>query len=421
MDEKLKNIIKGLTPGNEKTELQFLLKCDILSDKEYTLAQEYMEKEERKKLLSQYKYAISYNKSKKLWFTYVDDPAKKNGRRQITKKNKKDLENLVIKIVKSGKKVTIEDVFKEYLELKKQGGIKQSTIDRYQSVFQRHFIATNNHNRDIKKLSPEWWCDFIESEAGREELTSKGISSLKGIIRGTLKRAKRKHLIDFTISEVFDDVEVKPVHKVKDNDSQIFTQQELPQLIEYLIENRDVHNLCILLMIITGVRVGELVCLKYDDFVSSSSFYVKRTETRYKTENGYVCEVEDEPKTLAGYRTVVFPKEYTWIIDELKRLRPFAEYLATNNKGERMTTNAIRKRLYRICGWLGFDYRKSPHKCRKTYCSILLDGGVDNSFILRQVGHVSISTTEGHYHFDRKTAEEKQELVDNILDFKKIV
>ena len=399
----------------QESILEYLVnECSLDIEK----VQASIENMKRKEVLDKHPYQISYDEGRKHYYTYIEDSTKKNHRRQVTRKSRKDLEDYIIRVMKENKAVSIEEVFEEYLEIKKEGGLKQATVDRYREVFQRHFTATDNDTRDIKKTSAEWFCDFIESEVARCKLTAKGISNLKGIIRGILKRAKRRKLIDFTFSEVFDDLDVRPTKKYVENDLQVFTQSELPKLINYLVENRDIYNLCILLMIVSGLRVGELVTLRYDDFTSPTSFNVRRTETRYKTDDGYKYVVSESPKTTASNRTVIIPSAYQWIVEELHRLRPFAEYLATNDHGERMTTNAIRSRLYRVCRWLGFDNKKSPHKIRKTYCSALLDGGVDNNFIVSQVGPTTILTTEGHYHFDRKTQQDKQKKVDSIVDFK---
>lgn len=78
--------------------------------------------------------------------------------------------------------------------------------------------------------------------------------------------------------------------------------------MKYIRNNPDVKNLGIALMFVTGIRVGELVTLKYEDF-EGTMFYVKRTETRYrKTSNSYEYGVDEFPKTPAGYRPVFIPQ-----------------------------------------------------------------------------------------------------------------
>ena len=378
--------------------------------------QDQMRMKERESLLASHPFKL-WQGSGGYWYTYVADTGCKKGRRLIKKKNKADVEAIIIESVKQGRTVTLQEVFNKFLEQKRQAGIKQATISRYQEVFNRHYVTTGNHGLDVRKLSPGWYCDFIEGEVGRCKLKSKAVSNLKGITKGILRRAKRDHLIDFGYSSVFDDLDVKPYQEHIEDSRQVFSQKELPMLTRYLEDNPDTYNLCLLLMIVTGIRNGELCPLMFDHFKSETCFEIKRAETRYRTENGYRYEVS-EAKTSAAYRTVYIPQSYSWIIAELRRINPDSEYLAVNSKGNRLTTNAMRSRLYRVCKWLGFEYAKSPHKCRKTYVTLLLDGKADNNFIINQVGHTSIDVSESHYHYDRKSQEEKQKVVNNIVAFR---
>ena len=98
-------------------------------------------------------------------------------------------------------------------------------------------------------------------------------------------------------------------------------------------------------------------------------------------------------------------------------MNPFGEYVFIRENGERMRTYDIRDRQRRLCKALNIQ-PKSPHKIRKTYASILIDNGVDEKVIERQMGHTSILCTEKHYHRDRKRKDEKQEIFNNIPQLK---
>lgn len=202
----------------------------------------------------------------------------------------------------------------------------------------------------------------------------------------------------------------------KPDQMDVFTEEELPVILKYLINHLDSLNIGILLMFLTGIRVGELVALKHTDF-DGNSFKVQRTETRYSMEKGKcIYEVSDFPKTEAGIRTVVFPREYSWVIDKIKKLNPFGEYIFVTRNRKRVLAVTVRKRLYLICDKLGFE-RKSLHKIRKTYGSILLDRMVDQKLITELMGHTNISCTENFYHKDRKNLEKKIDIISNIPEF----
>lgn len=143
---------------------------------------------------------------------------------------------------------------------------------------------------------------------------------------------------------------------------------------------------------------------------------IRRTETRYLTDSGYVYDVKEFPKSAAGVRNVIIPDDYKWLCDKISMLNPDGEYICTDDTGKRMTTNCFRRREERNCKKLGI-FCKSPHKIRKTYGSILLDNNVDKRLIEDVMGHSNISVTEGHYHRNRKTIDRKSIILSSIPEF----
>ena len=257
---------------------------------------------------------------------------------------------------------------------------------------------------------------FLEKEIAEKHLSAKAFSNLKGLTKGILKRAKKRGLISFSVENIFLEMDVSDrdfARTIKEDCQEIFDEEEMEKIEQYLIENLDIHNLGILLMFITGMRVGELAALKHGDW-EEHSFRIRRTETRHRSEDGtYIYEVKEFPKTAAGVRTVVLPEAWFWIEEKIRSTNPHEEYIFVNAKGERMTTNCFRRRLERICNRLGI-VKKSPHKIRKTYGSILLDNHVDNRLIMGQMGHTDIRCTETHYHRNRRSVQQKIQIMSAI-------
>lgn len=59
---------------------------------------------------------------------------------------------------------------------------------------------------------------------------------------------------------------------------------------------------------------------------------------------------------------------------------------------------------------------KPPHKIRKTYGTILLDGQVRVSTILEAMGHANIGCAKGHYYFDRRGMEDKRKELSKVSE-----
>ncbi len=332
-------------------------------------------------------------------------------------KSKEKLENYIVDYYREKtENPTIEEVFKEWNERRvKLKQIKLSTRDRNEDHFKRHFSEMKF--KKIKNVSVKEWAEFLEEQVAKENLTARAYSGLKQIVFGFLKRAKKRELIDYRLSDIEEYVDLgkNSFKRVSQKpEKEVFNEEETEIVIRHLLKNLDKHNLAILLMFVTGARVGEVAALLNKN-IGENYIIVEDSETRYRTENGTVY-TEDETKTEKSERTIVLPEGCEWICQRLKELNPDGEFVFVNKKG-RMTTNCFRRRLERVCKKVGV-VQKSPHKIRKTYVSILLDEKCDNRLVTDQAGHVDISMSEGAYHRNRKTVEKKSKILGSIEEFK---
>lgn len=402
---------------NSKNELMYLVENGILNESQ---VHDLVEQMRKKELLKKHPFKIWQGTNGK-WYTYLPD--KEKGRVLKKRASQAEIEQIVIDYWRATiENPTIREVFQEWndrrLELNK---ICPSTHLRNQQCFDRHYAEFGKLH--IKDISPEDIQDFLEEQISKYNLSSKAFSNLKSITKGFLKRAKRKRFISFPVNSTLDELDLTENEfrkSAKRDEDDIFTESELTLLIGYLESHLDIHNLGILLMLVTGIRVGELVALRFSDFDDDSVFHVFRTETRFKDENGKNHrEIKEFPKTQAGIRELILPDNTIWIIQEIRRLNPDGDYLMMTNK-KRLSTDAIRKRQYRVCKWAGLTKEKSPHKCRKTFASILLDNGVDRQLIIRLMGHTDIATTENFYHRERKSLEQRKEIINSLPELSQI-
>lgn len=399
---------------NDVDLLKFALENGIIN-KGYV--QEIYNMKRRSELLEMHEGRI-WEASDGKWKTYLPD--KDKGRRLIKRATRRELEDVICDFWREkSENPTLIEVFEEWndrrLQLKK---IQESTHLRNQQIFRRHFSEFGY--RKIKSMPSEEILEFMEEQIPKYNLTSKAFGNLKSIVKGMFRRAKRRKLITFNIEDVLLDIDLSETEfkkVVKEDYEEVFSDDEQEIMMSYLLDNLDMTNLAIILMFISGARVGEIVALKHSDF-SDNSFNIRRTETRYIGNDGvYVYDVKEFPKTQAGVRTIVIPSSYLWIMNEIKNTNPNGEYVFEKDK-KRISTYVPRMRLSRLCRKLGI-YKKSPHKIRKTYGTILLDNNVDKRMIMDQMGHTDIRCTENHYHRNRKSYERKINILDNVPEFKK--
>lgn len=396
------------------TELIWLLKNGMLDLSD--LGQDY-EMKERSYYLSKHTYSI-YQGNNGAWYTYFPDDERTNGRRMVRRSSKEKLEDYIAQFyIDKEDNPTIEEVFAEWNERRVElGKIKKSTFMRNEQIFRRHFSEFGK--KKIRKVSPDEFCDFLEEQISIYGLTSRAFSNLKSITRGFLKRAKKQKLIFYDVEAMLSELDVsdREFKKVVYEDSdQIFYDDEMDEIMAYCFEHRiDICCLGVALMFSGGLRVGEVVALKQSDLMEYA-VSVTKTETHYLEGGKAYWDISDNPKTDAGIRTVVIPDKFLWVLEGLKSYGG-KDYIFTGKNGNRLHTQAIRKRLYQICEKLHMKVR-SPHKIRKTYGSILLDNGVDSKIIEKQMGHTNILCTETYYHKDRRGLSQKRAIINGVSQF----
>lgn len=377
------------------------------------LVQEKIEMQKREELLNKHPYKIYQGKDGK-WYTYLPD--KKNGRILKKRTNKKDIEDVVISFWKQEEEnPTVDMIFHEWIDSKlTREEISKSTKDRYERQYEQCFLKFGKN--EIKSLSEYDVENFILNAIHDFNLTAKGFSNLRTLIFGIFRLAKKKKLVDFSITELVSDIEISRKsfrREQKTDEEQVFMTNELPRVMDYLEKNQDIVNLGILLLFKTGLRIGELSGLKKCD-IDGNVIHVCRTEICYEDDSkSRVFEVRDFPKTEAGIRDVFVPENCSWILQKVRVMNPFGEYVFENN-GNRIRTYVFRNRLNTVCKHTGV-VRKSPHKIRKTYGSILIDSGVNESLIIEQMGHTNIKTTKEYYYKNRKTNIQKAEVINSVI------
>ena len=369
---------------------------------------------EKKKYLEMHTNSVWQGKNG-YWYTTL--PAtEEHGRKMVRRLNKEDLEEVIVDHYRGKiKNPTIRTIFEEWITEKKQWEeINQTTVDRYKGDFERFFGDTSFPNLKIDIVTEDYLESLIKNNIVQKQLTSKGYSNMKTILIGIMKYAKRKKYTYFSVSAFFGDLQIsKKAFRRPEKKKQVFTEEEAEMVIEWLKEHPSVANYGILLVFQTGLREGELASLKYED-VDGCILNVRRQEVRYKDENGVmVNEVVPYAKTEAGERGVILTDNALETIKKIRRLNPFGEYMMMQD-GKKIHKISFNDYLYKACDALGIE-RRSMHKIRKTYGTMLIDSGADDSTVMEQMGHSDITTTRKFYYFSNKSQAEKIEQVKRAI------
>ena len=140
-------------------------------------------------------------------------------------------------------------------------------------------------------------------------------------------------------------------------------------------------RLIIEMLYATGVRVSELINIKYEDI-------------DYNNRRIRVCGKGNKER-------IVYYGEYAE--DVLKEYMHTHEknkygYLFTNSKGDKITDRGIRYIIDNIMKRLSVKVHVTPHVLRHTFATDMLNNGCDIKVVQELLGHSSLKTTEVYTH-----------------------
>ena len=138
------------------------------------------------------------------------------------------------------------------------------------------------------------------------------------------------------------------------------------------------------LMLVTGMRVGELCKLRLDDVAPDGSI----VRVHGKGARDRVAYVTDDS----------LRHELREIIRSRRDSSLGSGALFVNRYGAQMRPQSVRSKLRRLAQEAGLARRVTPHMLRHTAATLLIETGVDIRFVQRLLGHSSIATTEIYTH-----------------------
>ncbi len=360
-----------------------------------------MEINKRKQCLAMHKTPISQLKDGR-WRTRI-------GTKQIAKTKLSDLEDAIVDYYsKELKQKTFRDVFEEWFSEKKEyEEIRKSSLTRYRTDFNRFFPEDEPFCKiELSELTDSDLERFIKRTIKRCGLTRKTYGGLSILLRGVLKFAKREKYTTFSASVFFDDLMLPDnlftKRKPKEDSEEVFSEEEAALLMDYFDANPSLHHYGLKMMLLSGLRIGELTALR-KDAVHLNDLYldVKASEIQFDDETGHrVVEVEDMPKTDEGRRKVLLPDSAGLVLKKILMMSPAGEWVFAYDDGRRMRSKSFNDALKQACKKVGIQ-KRTTHKARKTYASTLIDAGVNAKIIQKQMGHKDFQTTKKYYDRDR--------------------
>lgn len=363
------------------------------------------------------------------WFTEVDDSTQPKGKRKIRRCSEDSLWKALVAwyIDNSDKNINLKDLFTKWIAWKETPRNKEN-IKRLKASWKAYYeneeLSQDIIKKPLNKVTRLELREWAESLMKKHEPDKKKFCRMFEIINQVMEyaadedrniisenlwtKAKKKVNKDLLVS--------KPMPT---DESQVFTDDERRKLKIMIHEDLERYEkqsssagLQILFLFETGLRIGECCGLKWTD-VRNRRLYIQRQANNEG--------VKDWTKTTAGYRDIPLTKMALIILDEVRKFNEehslTAEWIFQSNNPKydyRLSYNAADRKLRKLCNRLD-SIEKSPHKCRKTCISTLLDNQINSKTVQRFAGHTTFVITNTYYNFDRKSKEEQAEAISIAL------
>lgn len=349
-------------------------------------------------------------------------------RHQVTGKTRKECEKkwteIMYDVVENGQ-TTIPETLSELMEewLSTRQDIKPQTLTIYHSHYENHIKNEPFAKLKIKNIRLQDCKDIVSN------LTNKRVNGA-GLGYGTVTRIKCEINMALEYAVAHEYIGANYMRTVTVNqglcdtsrkrNSMAWSNEELQQLIS--ASNREWQNgkrcrlsAALIAMIFTGCRIGEFCALRWEDFdEENGTLTINKTVTNYRTygeQNVHHVQAISTTKTAGSTRTIELTDEAIFWLQELKRRQVErgmdTPYITGARSGRIMSRNSLVQRFRYFCEIAGVDYKPS-HTARRTYATMLYDGGVPVSEIAADLGHKSTTTTLNAYYKRRNTKSAKK-------------
>jgi integrase len=255
------------------------------------------------------------------------------------------------------------DAWKEehYKEIGKQG------IDSYNTAYK---VFAPLHSKKFRDLRTADFQAVLDPHMGKSHST---VNKYKQLITQMSNWAIREEICTTNFAKFVH----LPENVKKEKD--IFTAEDIQKLER---DNSDTAKI-VLMLLATGMRIGELFSLPLADYHGD---YVVGGE---KTEAGRnrIIPIRPEGKQYFAY----FASHAT------------GDLLLSGYDGQKVPANFRRRDFYPLLDRLGIE-RKTPHSTRHTYTSRAVKEGLAPEMLQKILGHADYSTTANIYtHIDAQT------------------
>ena len=266
--------------------------------------------------------------------------------------------------------------------------LKQSSYAQYGYIMRRHILPYWGR-QSISELAADRVNSFIKSLS--ERLSAKTVRDILNVFLQVVRFAEKRHGVHIDLEEVS-----RPI--AQQGNLPVLSPDEQRRLSVYLRANPSRINVGVLLLLYTGIRIGELCALQWADVdLNAQAISVTKTVQRIADPDpdakAKTRVIIDTPKSRNSVRLVPIP---SFLIGLLAKIRANStSYLLT---GE---TKPMEPRLFQTKFKKALQSAKvaetNAHALRHTFATRAIEQNIDIKSLSEILGHSAVKFTLERY------------------------
>lgn len=297
---------------------------------------------------------------------------------------------------RNSSKITFEDVLAQWMD-NNRVHLKGGTIYKYQNIIDTHIMPELGGIK-MTEINATLINDFLARKLKNGRLDGAGglsqsyVRSITLVITATIK---------YAVSEGFCQPLKTPIYKpvAGRNKLSILSLEEQKAFEAFLNSNLNEKNVGILLSLYTGLRIGEVCALAWEDIdMKQRVIHVRHTIARIKDEDNVSGRktklILDTPKTKASLRDIPISSQ---LMPILSRLRAVSTSVYVISKGKTfLSPRTFEHHFHRMlmCGNITYV---NYHCLRHTFATRCIEAGVDVKSLSEILGHANVGITLNTY------------------------
>ena len=281
----------------------------------------------------------------------------------------------------------LKELLELWLERYMKHTIKIRTYNRYKSICDLHLIKDLGEY-ELEELKPNVLQDFLLEKIDENYSTN----TIKGIV-SVLKQALRLAItLEFVDKEYCSNLKMP---SSEEKEISVFTKKEQQVIESFCLNHKKRNYIGIVICLYTGIRLGELLALTWDDIdFNSNLLTINKTSYSAKVDDKTQIIV-DKPKTKKSNRVIPLPNQLVKLLKIIKKESNSKYVITTRNSG--MVGNRSYQRTFKfILKKVNVPYRNF-HSLRHTFATNAIELGMDVKTLAEILGHTNAMITLNRY------------------------